>query len=269
MASILNNNSFLSNNRQLANSQNKLKQTLARLSSGSRINRAFEDAAGLQISNNLRADIRINNQARINANNGLGITNIADGALTEATDLLTRAAEITMQAASGTTSSAGRDALDQEYQEILGQLDSLGVNTKFDGQALFGEQVDVRTGETTDESVSIDPGSLSTTDLGLNGSSINSLADADAAIGSITSAIEQLSAQRGRLGATQSRLQSTIDAIDTRNEATVAAESQIRDADIADEVVNLTKFQILGRAGVAAQSQSRLQQESVLRLLQG
>jgi len=269
MASILNNNSFLSNNRHLAKSQSKLQQTLSRLSTGSRINRASDDAAGLQISNNLRADIRINSQARQNASIGLGITNIADGALSQATDLLTRAAEIATQSASGTTSSAGRKALDQEFQEIKSSLDSLGVNTKFDGQSLFGSSLDVRTGESTEQSVSINPGGLSTGDLGLGGSGINTLADADTAISAITGAIEQLSAQRGSLGASQSRLQSSIEAIEAQTEAITAAESQIRDADIAEEIVNLTKYQILGKTGIAASSQSRLQQESVLRLLQG
>ena len=121
MGSILNNVGALGNANNLAQAQKKLNNTLLRLSSGSRINNAFDDAAGLQISNNLRADIRINNQARINANNGLGITNIADGSLSEASDLLARAAEISVQAGSGTTSAAGKDALNQEFQEILGQ----------------------------------------------------------------------------------------------------------------------------------------------------
>lgn len=268
MASIFNNVNSLTANSNLAKSQMKLKLTLNRLSTGSRINSAFEDAAGLQISNNLRADIRIQNQARVNANIGMGMTNIADGSLTEATDLLSRAAELSMQAASGTTSDAGREAINAEYQEILGQLDSLGVNTKYDGQSLFGSNTDVRVGEDASQTVNISPGSLSTADLGLAGGDLLDPANASAAIGNITSAIESLSAQRGQLGATQQRLSSTIEAIDTQVEAITAAESQIRDADIADEITNLTKYQILEKSSIAAQSQSRLSQQSVLSLLQ-
>lgn len=269
MASILNNVGNFGANRNLASAQMKLKLTLNRLSTGSRINSAFEDAAGLQISNNLRADIRINNQAKVNANIGMGMTEIADGSLTQATDLLSRAAELSMQASSGTTSQAGRDAINQEYQEILGQLDSLGVNTKFDGQSLFGSNTDVRVGEDASQTVSITPGDLSTASLGLAGGDLSSAANASTALGNITSAIESVSAQRGQLGATQQRLSSTIEAIDTQVEAITAAESQIRDADIATEVTNLTKYQILEKSSIAAQSQSRLSQQSVLSLLQG
>ena len=268
MPSFLNNIGALSNSRQIESTQKKLNTTLLRLSTGSRINRAFEDAAGLQISNNLRADIRINNQAKINANNGLGLTAVADGTLEQANDLLSRAAEISIQAASGTTSQEGKDALNAEYQEILGQLDSLGINTKLDDKQVFGSSTDVRVGEETSESVSIDVANLSAADLGLGGSDLSSAAGASSALAGITAAIEQVSAERGNIGAKAQSLTNAINSLDTRNIATIEAESRIRDADIAQEVVNLTQAQILSQSSVASQAQSLKNQQGLLNLLQ-
>ncbi len=268
MASILNNPGSVGIGRNLRSSEGGLSKTLNRLSTGSRINRAFEDAAGLQISNNLRADIRINNQARQNANIGLGITNIADGALSEASGLLERAAEIATQAASGTTSDAGRQALNDEFQEIVGQLDSLGSNTRFDGESIFGGNFQVRTGEESSQSVDVSVDALSSGDLGLGGDLLSE-GGASAALASIQGAVEGVSSSRGRIGAVQQRLSSTINSLDVTSENIQAAESQIRDADVAEETVRLTKFKILAQAGVSAQAQSNLQANSVLSLLGG
>ena len=267
MAGILNNSGSMGINRNLGKAQNGLNKTLGRLTTGSRINNAFEDAAGLQISNNLRADIRVMNQGKRNALNGLGIAQVADQTLNQASGLLERAAEIAMQAASGTTSQSGREALDAEFKEIMGQLDSMGQNTKLDDKQIFGESVDVRTGESASESTTIDVGDLSAGDLGLGADDLLSEGNASAALASIQSAIENVSAERGSIGATTQRLTTQIQALDVRSESIQEAESRIRDADIADETVNLTKFKILAKAGIAAQAQSKLQAESVLSLL--
>jgi flagellin len=267
MASILNIPGSGQNRADLNRTLNFLENTLNRLSTGSRINRASDDAAGLQISNNLRADIRVNRQAQVNANYGLGITDIADGSLNNATGLLNRAAEIATQAASGTTSQSGRDALNQEFQNILAEIDDLGLNTRFDGEQIFGGNFDTRVGESDSQTVSVNPGELSADSLSLAGTDLLSEGNASTALGAIQGAIEGISAQRGSIGATQSRLQSSIDSLIAIEESTLSAESQIRDADIAEEVVNRTKFQILAESQNNALVQRNLQAQQVTQLL--
>jgi flagellin len=266
MASIINNITALTSQRNLAGSQAGLSSTINRLSTGLRINRAHDDAAGLQISNNLRADVRILNQARRNANDGLGRLAIQDLVAEEATNLLTRASELAEQAASGTTTTAGRAALDSEFTEIKGALDNLQRDTKFDGQAVFGANFDVRVGETTDEVVSVASFDISATALAVSGS-LTSSANASAALNMITTAIETVSTGRGTIGAKSQRLQTLVNSIGITAENIQAAESQIRDADVASEVVNLTKFQILSQSGVSALAQANQSAQSVLSLL--
>lgn len=267
MASILNNIVSLTASRNLASSQKALNRTINRLSTGLRINRASDDAAGLQISNNLRADIRIMGQARRNANDGVGVIQIADGVLEEATNLLTRAAELAEQAASGTTTAAGRAALDQEYTEIRFALDAMGSDTKYDGMSVFGNFFDIRVGETSTEKVSISVASLTQNDLSLNGTDLTTSGNASTAIASVLSAIETVSSNRGVLGAKQARLNTIVNSLGILIENTTAAESQIRDADIATEVVNLTRYQILTQTGVSALAQANASAQSVLSLL--
>lgn len=266
MASILNNPGATNAQRNLAGAQAGLNKTINRLSTGLRINRASDDAAGLQISNNLRADTKILNQAKRNANDGLGRLAVIDLVSEEATNLLTRSAELAEQAASGTTTSAGRAALDSEFTEIKAALDSLNSDTKFDGREVFGKAFSVRVGEGGTEkidvaSVSIDSGSLAVAQ------DLTTSANASAALIEITTAIEQVSTDRGTIGAKSSRLQTLVNSLGITSENIQAAESQIRDADIASEVVNLTKFQILSQSGVSALAQANQSAQSVLGLL--
>lgn len=266
MASILTNPGAINAQRNLANSQSNLNTTINRLSTGLRINRAHDDAAGLQISNNLRADTKILNQARRNANDGLGRLAVIDLVSEEATNLLTRAAELAEQASSGTTTAAGRSALNSEFAEIKTALNRLDADTKFDGVEVFGKDFSIRVGETTDEvvnltSINIDATSLTVTeDLTTSDNASNALAQ-------ITSAIEQVSSDRGTIGAKSARLQTLVNSLGITAENIQAAESQIRDADIASEVVNLTKFQILSQSGVSALAQANQSSQSVLSLL--
>jgi len=266
MASILNNPGAVNAQRNLAASQKGLNTTINRLSTGLRINRAHDDAAGLQISNNLRADVKIANQARRNANDGLGRLAIVDLVSEEATNLLTRASELAEQAASGTTTSAGRAALDSEFTEIKSSLDSLNSDTKFDGEAVFGSDFSVRVGETSAETVTVSGISIDSTTLSVTGD-LTTSANADTALGQITSAIETISSARGTVGAKSQRLQTLVNSLGIIGENISAAESQIRDADIASEVVNLTKFQILSQSGVSALAQANQSSQSVLSLL--
>jgi flagellin len=267
MASILNNVGAMQSRRHLSVAERELNGTIGRLSTGMRITRAADDAAGLQISNNLRADIKVLGQARRNANDGIGRISIADGVLEEATNLLTRAAQLAEQAASGTTSSAGRVAIHQEWTEIQSALNDLGANTKIDGSTIFGNSTSVRVGEAATEVVTFVTASLSATDLAVNSASMLTSDNASVALSAITTAIETVSSERGQLGAKQQRLYTLINSIGITMENTQAAESQIRDADVADEVVNLTKFQILTQTGVSSLAQANQSAQSVLSLL--
>lgn len=267
MASILNNPGAVNAQRNLAGSQQGLNQTINRLSTGLRINRAHDDAAGLQISNNLRADVKITNQARRNANDGLGRLAIVDLVSEEATNLLTRAAELAEQAASGTTTTAGRTALNSELTEIKASLTALDSDTKFDGVAVFGTAFDVRVGETAGETVSVAGIDIDATSLGVNASALDTSANASTALTAITTAISTISSARGTVGAKSQRLQTLVNSLGIIGENISAAESQIRDADIASEVVNLTKFQILSQSGVSALAQANQSSQSVLSLL--
>jgi flagellin len=267
MASILNNIPSIGSRRNLDQSQRGLNETINRLSTGMRINRASEDAAGLQISNNLRADIRILNQARRNANDGIGRIAIADGVLEEATNLLTRAAQLATQASSGTTSSAGRVALNQEWTEIQSAINDLGTNTKIDGSSVFGTTFSVQVGDASTGDISVTTSALSTTQLSINSNDLTTSTNASSALTAIENAIATISSNRGQLGANQQRLYTTVNSLGITAENTQSAESQIRDADIAEEVVNLTKWQILSQAGVSALAQANQSAQSVLSLL--
>lgn len=269
MASILNNVGALVAKRNLASSQGNLNTTINRLSTGLRINRASDDAAGLQISNNLRADTRVLNQARRNANDGLGRLAVMDLVSEEATNLLTRAGELAEQAASGTTTSAGRAALNQEFTEIKGALNALDSDTKFDGTAVFGTDFTVRVGEAATEVVSvssfgIDSGAGS---LAITSNDLLTSNTASTALTAVLSAIETVSQKRGSIGAKSARLQTIVNSLGITAENLTSAESQIRDADIASEVVNLTKFQILSQSGVSALAQANQSSQSILSLL--
>lgn len=267
MASILNNIGSLKATRRLGISERGLNQTINRLSTGRRINEAADDAAGLQIANNLRADIRILGQARRNANDANGRIATAEGVHEEAINLLTRAAEISEQAASGTTSSAGRIALNQEWVEIQGALTALDSDTRFDGTSVFGQSFSVRVGERATEVISISTIAIDATTLGLTGN-LTTSTGASTVLSQVTAAIEQISGNSGDLGAKSQRLNTLINSIGISIENITAAESQIRDADVAQEVVNLTKFQVLNQTGVSALAQANQSTQSVLSLLQ-
>jgi flagellin len=267
MASILNNISSLTAQRNLGLSETGLNRTIGRLATGERINNSYDDAAGLQISSNLRADIRILNQARRNANDGNGRIAVAEGVMEEAVNILTRAAELAEQAASGTTTSAGRAALDQEFTEIKAALDALDRDTKFDSQDIFGTTYSVRVGETAAETVSVTTVPIDSTSLLVTGD-LTTSNNASTALAQITTAIETISSNRGSLGAKAQRLNTLVNSLGIARENIQAAESQIRDADVAEEVVNLTKFQVLSQTGVSALAQANQSTQAVLSLLQ-
>lgn len=267
MSSILNNVAAMGASRQLANTSLGLNKTIQRLTTGRRINTASDDAAGLAISNKLGADVRIASQGRRNANDGLSVLQTADGVLDEVTSLLTRAAELAQQAASGTSgldSGTGKVALNAEFQNIIKTISDIQNQTTFNGASVFNaaSALSVAVGGFTTVAVAVGTfASLAATDK------LDTSANAVAAAAKIATAIDGVSTLRGTIGASQQQLQSVSNSLGIQVENFTAAYSQIRDANVADEVVNLSKFQILNQSGISALSQANQASQSILALL--
>ena len=266
--SILNNVSALAASRQLGITNKGLSQTINRLTTGKRINQASDDAAGLAISNKLTADTRIASQGQRNANDGVSIIQTADGVLDEVTNLLTRAAELAQQAASGTSgadSGTGKVALNAEFQNIITSLGDLEKNTVFNGASVFGgSAISVAVGGYAAVAVSVTTFNslVASTDF------LTTAAGAGTAATDVTKALDAVSALRGTIGAKSSQLQSVSNSLGIQVQNYTAAASQITDANIADEVVNLSKFQILNQSGISALGKSNTTAQSILALLQ-
>lgn len=268
MSSILNNVAALGASRQLGVTNLGLNQTIQRLTTGKRINRAADDAAGLAISNKLGADIRIAAQGRRNANDGISVLQVADGVLDEVTNLLTRASELAQQAQSGTSgadSGTGKTALDDEFQKIITTIADIEASTTFNGASVFNaaSALAVAVGGFSTVNVSVGTfASLSATTDKLTTTTFAATAATD-----IATAITNVSTLRGTIGAGQQQLQSVSNSLGIQVENFTAAFSQIRDANVADEVVNLSKFQILNQSGISALGQANQSSQSILALL--
>jgi flagellin len=272
MASILNNVAALGASRQLGITNLGLQNTIERLTTGRRINKASDDAAGLAISNKLGADIRIANQGKRNANDGVSYLQVADGVLDEVTNLLTRAAELAQQAQSGTISDTNRGALDAEFQNIIKNIADIGLNTKFNGTAVFNTGTTLTVAVAGYSSIAVTVSSIAssaTVALGMTaGTTVLSTATlAGTAATAITAALDSVSSLRATIGASQQQLNSISNSLGIEVENFTAAYSQIRDANIADEVVNLTKFQILNQSGTSALAQANASSQQLLALL--
>jgi flagellin len=266
--SILNNIPSLAAQNQLAVTNSSLQTTLFRLSSGSRINSGADDAAGLAIADGLRANISALTQSSRNATDGIGLAQVADGALAQVTNLLNRAVTLATESSTGTVSDEQRGALDDEFTAIKAEIDRIGTDTTFNGSAIFGgTAVSVYLSDgTQSNSIDVDPGTLTSAGLTLTGT-LDTAANAKTALTQITDAIASVAAQRGTLGAAINRLQSASAVIGNQIQNLSAAEDGIRSADIAKEVANMTKFNILSQTGMAALAQSNQMQQSVLSLL--
>jgi flagellin len=267
--SILNNIPSLAAQNQLSITSASLQTTLFRLSSGSRINSGADDAAGLAIADGLRANVSALTQSSRNATDGVGLAQVADGALAQVTTLLNRAVTLATESSTGTVSDPQRGALDDEFTAIKAEIDRIGSDTTFNGTAIFGGgTVSVYLSDgTQSNSIDVDPGTLTAAGLGLAGT-LDSDTNAQAALTQITDAIATVAASRGTLGAAINRLQSASAVIGNQIQNLSAAEDGIRSADIAKEVANMTKYTILNQTGMAALAQSNQMQQSVLKLLQ-
>jgi len=275
--SVLNNIPSVNGINQLNTNNVNLARTLNRLASGKRINTGADDAAGLQIADSLRGNVMALNQAIRNANDGISVLQIADGALSQVTDLLWRASTLAEEAESEIISTTGKQALQDEYAQIQAEITRIGTDTNFNGTVLFEPtkfstgkttSLDVFVGDLTQKSyISTTLGSLSAASIGLGTNNLTAVGGGSAALGEINYALNQVAIKRGAIGAGMNRLQAAINVIQTQSQNTLSAESTIRDANVAEEITNMTKFQILAQTGIAALAQANSNSQNVLNLL--
>jgi flagellin len=288
--SIVNNVGALNALNRLTKAGAGMSKTLERLSSGLRINSAADDASGLAIAEGLRADVAALNQAVRNANDGISVVQVADGALSEISSLLQRAVALSEQAASDTSgadSGNAKMAINSEYQEVMREINRLSLTVDFNGKVLFGAAgatFDVQVGASATQANNVI--TIATTGLTATGSAggglaltgtgsgitvattaLQTKAGAQTELALIKTAIGSIASRRGEIGAVRNRLDNTISVVSVQAQNLTAAESQIRDADIAAEVVSLTKWQVLNQTGLSALSQANQSAQSVLALL--
>ncbi|MDR9506583.1 MULTISPECIES: flagellin [Brevibacillus] len=270
--------SAMNTQRQLSNNNVSAGKSMEKLSSGYRINRAADDAAGLSISEKMRAQIKSLNAASRNAQDGVSLVQTMEGALTEVSDMLTRAKEIAVQGANGTYNSADRQALKSEYDALKNAITDIAQKTNFNGIYLLKSGVSnvstyVHYGEKAGDNLKISGGNMEATGangLGLSvgfSGSLGVVSGARAALGAVDSAIAKVNKLRSDFGAIQNRLEHTQKNLDTTQENLQAAESRIRDVDMAKEMMEFTKNNILSQAATSMLAQANQQPQGVLSLL--
>ena len=264
--------------RNLRITRGSLDRTLERLSSGSRINHAGDDAAGLAISESLRAQIRGIGMAERNAQDGVSLVQVAESAMGEISNILIRLRELGVQASSDTVGPQERKFLDLEFQESIAEIDRIANSTEFNRVPLlngsastFEIQVGTRNNPTIDRIKLFDGNSadVNIVALGLNLSAVADKANAQNSLASIDSALQSVTSIRAQFGAMQNRLQSIINNLQVSKENLSAANSRIRDADMAEETTELTKNQILQQAGISVLGQANSSTKTALSLLGG
>ena len=280
---IFNNIASLNAQRILGNNNENLARSIERISSGIRINRGADDPAGLAISEALRSDIRALRQAIRNANDGISLINVTEGALNEQSSILLRLRELSSQASTGTVGSTERATIQLEFTALRNELDRIAATTEWNGQKLVDGSL-ASTVSSTNQlfiQVGLDSGAASrinlneqidltavtSSSLGIDSLSVTSAAGALLALDFINTSIATVTQSRGKVGAMQNRLLRTVSNLSTSTENLQAAESAIRDADIAEEVALLTRNQILVQAATAMVGQANLIPQSVLQLL--
>ncbi|MBS1959180.1 MAG: flagellin FliC [Bdellovibrionales bacterium] len=262
--------------RNLRGTRMMLDRTLERLSSGSRINHAGDDAAGLAISETLRAQIRGIGQAERNAQDGISLIQVGEGGLVEISNILIRMRELGVQAASDTVGVRERKFLDTEFQQLMEEIDRIANSIEFNGNPLlngngttFEVQIGTRNNPLVDRIKLFDPyaSNVNLVSLGINLASVADKMSAQNSLAGIDDALNRVTATRAGFGAMQNRLQSVINNLTVNKENMMAANSRIRDADLAEETSELTKQQILSQSGVAVLSQANASIKTALGLL--
>lgn len=263
-------------NRQLGITTNGLQKSTEKLSSGYKINRAADDAAGLSISEKMRNQIRGLNKASDNAQDGISLVQTAEGALNEVHSMLQRMSELAVQASNGTNASQDRTALDNEVQQLKTEIERVGTTTQFNKMDILTGEFSSNNGKTLQVGANQDQ--VITIAISALTSTVGSALDATVKVGTASAAqssitiiqnsITNLSALRSKLGALQNRLEHTVANLDNISENTQSAESRIRDTDMAEEMVQYSKNNILQQAGQSMLAQANQANQGVLSLLQ-
>ena len=272
---IQNNIMAMNAHRSLGLNNNATSKSLEKLSSGFKINRAGDDAAGLAISEKMRAQIKGLETAQANANDGISLIQTAEGALTEVHSMLNRMTELATKSANGTMQDAvDRDALQSEFTSLSSEIDRISSATNFNGITLLNGDLTttaltLQVGDTsaTFQQVKVTVGDMSASGLGISAVNLGTQASAAEALVKIKDAINTVSTNRANLGAVQNRLEHTVNNLSVTTENMTAAESRIRDVDMAKEMMSFTKNNILSQAAQAMLAQANQQPQGVLQLL--
>ena len=265
--------------RNLASVNERVDKNMEKLSSGMRINRAADDAAGLAISEKMRGQIKGLNMATKNSQDGISLIQTAEGALNETHSILQRMRELSVQSANDTNTTEDREKLQLEMNQLRLELDRISTSTEFNTRKLLtGEYAEggltFHIGANKDQNVKLNIADMSATYLKVNGGtdeealSISTQEDANSSILTVNNALERVSEERANLGALQNRLEHTINNLRVSGENLQSAESRIRDADMANEMVSLNKDKIISQSGTAMLAQANAKSQSVLQLLQ-
>ncbi|PYZ95846.1 flagellin [Alteribacter lacisalsi] len=274
---IINNNlSAMNAHRQLGINQNHMQNSMEKLSSGQRINQASDDAAGLAISEKMRAQINGLDQASRNAQDGISLIQTAEGALDETHSILQRMRELTVQAANDTNEDVDREAIASELTELAAEIDRIADNTEFNGKTLLDgtfetDEINLQIGANQDQNLQLNIDNMTADGLGLGAAGedldVSAHTEAGATLVLLDTAIENVSKQRSELGAVQNRLEHTISNLNNASENLTAAESRIRDVDMAQEMMEFTKNNILNQASQSMLAQANQLPQQVLQLL--
>lgn len=256
--------------RQMGANQTAATKNMEKLSSGLNINRAGDDAAGLAISEKMRGQIRGLEMGSKNAQDGISMIQTAEGALNETHAILQRQRELAVQSANDTNTTADRNELQAEVAQLQAEINRISSQTEFNTKKLINgsaSSIKFQIGANKDQSISIKIATMNSNALGLSALSVSSQSGANTAIESIDKAIAKVSSERSKLGAVQNRLEHTISNLGTSAENLTAAESRIRDVDMAKEMMEMTKNNVLQQAAQAMLAQANQQPQGVLQLL--
>jgi len=267
---VLNNISAIYAQNNLANTQASLQKTLQQLSSGSRINSGADDAAGLSLANGLQASATALSQSAKNASEGVDMLQVADGAMSQITNLLNRAVTLATESSNGTMSTAQITAANAEYTNILGEINNINTNTEYNGIKSFGTTSAIYTtdGTTSQTDNGTALNAVDATTLGLTATGFTTAAGAQAELTKITTAIGTIASDRGTVGATINTLSAVSNVMSTESTNTLAAQNDVTATDYGQATSDMSKYQILSQTGIAALSQANQSQQLITKLLQ-
>jgi flagellin len=290
---VLNNLSAMYAANNLNNTNNSLSKTLQQLSSGSRINSGADDAAGLSLVDGLQANATALSQSQVNAQEGVGLLQVADGALSQVTNLLNRAVTLATEASNGTLNGAQTAAANQEFQSILGEINNIGATTTYNGQAVFGNTFNIYTGDSTSTSATTDALNFSAIDTtagvgeasgavaytagtgfaytpvaGQKLSTDDLTTGPTTALTDLNAAINDVAVQDGYVGSQINTLNAMSNVLNTQQQNIVAAQNAVQATDYAQASSNMSKYEILSQTGISALAQANSMQQEVTKLLQ-